>query len=205
MTAETASFTSITILLPAGRLELEMLRKVQEITEKHDLALYLTVHQNLRLLNVPEALKNDIMQELRTVGARFKAPGIFPIPRVCVGKPHCNLGLIDTEDLSRKILDRFGDRKHVKQKLKIGVSACSLSCSGARTSDIGIVAKKSGYEVYTGGKGGPNPVSGQRIGSSMNQEEVLDAIATLVDFHDRNTKKAQRMNTLLSHPEFPFK
>lgn len=204
MTTATTSYTSITILLPAGRLELEMLQKIQDITRKHDLELYLTVQQNLRLLNVPEAQKEGIMQELRSIGARFKAPGIFPIPRICVGKPHCNLGLVDTKDLSQKILEQFGDRKHTKPKLKIGISACSLSCSGSRTSDIGIVAKKSGYEVYAGGKGGPNPISGRRSGSSMNEEEVLEAVGTLVDFHDRNTKKAQRMHKLLDHPDFPF-
>jgi sulfite reductase beta subunit-like hemoprotein len=204
MATDTAQLTDITILLPAGRLDLDLLRKVEELARVDDLELYLTIQQNLRLLKVPQNRKEAILTELREFGVSFKAPGIFPIPRICVGKPHCKLGLINTQSLSRKILDRSGDMKPIKPKLKIGISACSLSCSGSRTSDIGVVAKKSGYDVYAGGKGGPNPVAGTRVGQSLTEEEVLAAVDELVTFHDRNTKKAQRMHKLLKHPEFPF-
>lgn len=203
MATDTTRFTNITILLPAGRLQLDLLQKVQDIARANDLELYLTTQQNLQILNVPGARKNIIMGELREFGATFKAPGIFPIPRICVGRPHCNLGIIDTKDLSENILERFGGRKTTKPKLKIGISACSLSCAGSRTSDIGILAKQSGFDVYAGGRGGPNPVAGKRVGRSMTEEEALETIGKLVTFHDRNTKKVQRMHTLLNHPEFP--
>lgn len=196
--------TSITLLMVAGRVPLAIMQKVQELSERYDLEVYLTTHQNLRLLNVPVEEKPVIMAELAELGVSFKAPGIFPIPRVCVGKPHCNLGIVDTNSLSLKIMERFSDRKKTKPKLKIGISGCSLSCSGPRTSDIGIVAKQSGYDVYAGGKGGPSPITGRRIGRFLSETEVLETIAVLIAFHDEKTGKIQRLSKLLDHPEFPF-
>jgi sulfite reductase beta subunit-like hemoprotein len=204
MSTDASTITSITLLMGAGRVPLDIMQKVHELALTHTLEIYLTTQQNLRLLNVPAQAKQVIMDELHALGASFKAPGVFPPPRTCVGKPHCNLGIIDTNELSRKILERFSGKKKSKPKLKIGISGCSLSCSGPRTSDIGIVAKKSGYDVYAGGRGGPNPVVGKRIGSALSEDEVFEALDKLVAFHDGKTKKIQRMNKLLSHPDFPY-
>lgn len=195
---------NITVLLPAGRLPLEIMTKAHELAEKHGLEIYLSTSQNLRLLNVPEEKMEVIKTELAGVGANFKGPGKFPLPRVCVGKPHCNLGIIDTEELSRAILDRFSGKKITKQKFKIAISACPLSCSGPVTTDIGIVTTRAGFDVYAGGKGGPNPRAGRRILHNSSYGEMLAAVEKLVAFHDAHTKKKQRMYKLIDHPEFPY-
>lgn len=203
MHKDNKEYTSITVLLPAGRLGLDLMQRTLVLASRHKLEIYLTTQQNLRLLQVPISEKQDIMAELAACGVAFKAPGLFPIPRICVGAPHCNLGIIDTKELNQKISERFSDRKITKPKLKIAIAGCSLSCSGPRTSDIGIIAKKSGYEVYAGGKGGPNPVTGRRVGRALDENEVLETIENLITFHDGKTKKIQRMSNLVDHPDFP--
>ncbi len=195
---------SVTVLLPAGRLPLDIMAKAHELAAKYNLGVYCSTAQNLRLMNVPETAVDEIKKSLAPLGADFKGPGKFPLPRVCVGKPHCNLGLIDTEDVNTKILERFKGRLNIKPKFKIALSACPLSCSGVKTTDIGIQATKKGYEIYVGGKGGPNPKVGRRIKRGATEAEVVDIIETLVDFHDRKTGKKQRMVKLLDDPEFPF-
>ena len=64
---------------------------------------------------------------------------------------HCNLGIIDTELFSKTILDRFASRQHTKAKFKIDVAACTMCCSGVKTSDIGIMNTREGYEVFAAG------------------------------------------------------
>jgi sulfite reductase beta subunit-like hemoprotein len=195
---------SVTVLLPAGRLPLDLMRKVHDLAVQYDLDIYLSTLQNLRLLNVPQSAAAEIKESLAALGADFKAPGKFPIPRVCVGKPHCNLGLIDTRELSEKILARFARQEKTKAKLKIAISACILSCSGTRTSDIGIVAGRNGYDIYAGGKGGPSPRVGRRIKKEVSEEEMLATVETLIAFHDSKTGSKQRMIKLLDDADFPF-
>ena len=192
---------SITVLLPAGRLPLDIMQTAHDLAARHNLAIYLSTLQNLRLLNVPQSAVTEIKTALAALGADFKAPGKFPIPRVCVGKPHCNLGLIDTWDLSEKILTNFAGRDKTKAKLKIAISACMLSCSGTKISDIGIIAGRNGYEVYAGGKGGPAPRIGRRIKKEVSEDEVLQTVETLIAFHDSKTGTKQRMIKLLDDPE----
>jgi sulfite reductase beta subunit-like hemoprotein len=194
----------ITILLPAGRLPLAILAEVSALAAQHGLAIYLTTLQNLRLLGVPIAVAAEIRERLSALGVEFKAPGKFPVPRICIGSPYCSLGLIDTKALSDKILARFSGRAKTKAKLKIAISGCILSCSGTRTSDIGIVAVRHGYDVYAGGKGGAAPKIGRRILKEVPEDEVLAAIETLIDFHDSRTVSKQRMIKLIDDPGFPF-
>jgi len=195
---------SLTLMLPAGRLPLQLMAKAQEVAERYGLGIYLSTAQNLRLTGVRDEDVDAVKNELAPLGAVFKAPGKFPLPKVCVGKPSCNMGVIDPADLSARILERFGDRANVKPKFKIAISGCILSCSGALLVDIGVIATRNGYDLYVGGKGGPYPKMGRRILRDVGETEILDAIGKLVDFHDAKTAKKQRMVKLIDEPDFPF-
>jgi dissimilatory sulfite reductase (desulfoviridin) alpha/beta subunit len=195
---------SITILLPAGRLPLDIMDKAHEMAEKYALNMYLSNAQNLKIVDIPEVVLEEVKQALTSLGANFKGPGKFPLPKVCGGKKYCNLGMIDTEALSTKILDTFSGRAHTKAKFKINISGCTLCCSGAKTSDIGIIGTQDGFELFAGGKGGSFPKVGRRIGCKLDEEEVLTMVETLVEFHDKKTEKKQRIFKLLTDPEFPY-
>jgi dissimilatory sulfite reductase (desulfoviridin) alpha/beta subunit len=195
---------SITVLLPAGRLPLDMMATAHQLASEYSFEIYLSNAQNLRLIGVPASAADVVKTRLAALGADFKGPGKFPIPKVCIGKDHCNLGIIDTEELSRKILNAFSGREKTKAKFKINVAACTMCCSGVKTTDIGIMATRDGYDVFAGGKGGPFPKLGRRIEKNCDEERVMDIISELVEFHDKKTEKKQRMFKLLDDPEFPF-
>ena len=199
-----AQGVSITILLPAGRLPLDIMQTAHDLAKQYGFGIYLSLTQNMRLINVPESAASHVKETLAALGANFKGPGKFPLPRICVGKPHCNLGLIDTEELSRKILERFSGREKTKAKFKISLAACPIGCAWTKNTDIAVTATRVGYNVYVGGKGGPIPQLAMRIKVKATEEEVLDIIETLVDFHDLKTKTKQRMYKLLKDPDFPF-
>jgi len=204
MTPPNEEKVSITILLPGGRLPLDIMETALGLAKKYKLGIYLSTLQNLRLLDVPASLLDEIKKPLADLGAEFKAPGRFPIPRVCVGRDYCKLGLIDTEALSRKILAHFAGRKKTKAKLKIAIAACAMGCPGIGTSDIGIVATRNGYDIFAGGKGGTYPKISRRIRRDVNKDEVMKTLDALIEFHDRKTATKQRMFKLLDDPDFPF-
>ncbi|HFQ82026.1 MAG TPA: nitrite reductase [Desulfobacterales bacterium] len=195
---------SITILLPAGLLPAELLTVVHDLAERYNLGIYLSTAQNIRLLDVKDENEEVIKKELLDAGAELKGPGKFPLPRICVGSQYCQLGMVNTQAFSNRILERFKNRSNVKPKFKIAVSACPASCSNPLTTDIGIRTLRNGFEVYAGGKGGPKPKVGRRIAAGVDEEQVLEIIEALVDFHACKTGKKQRLVKLIDDPEFPF-
>jgi NAD(P)H-nitrite reductase large subunit len=204
MTHATAT-TRLTILLPAGRLPLAIMDKAHELAQKYHLEIYLSTLQNLRLMGIREEDLPAIRGELAALGAQFKGPGKFPIPRVCIGVRDCSMGIGDPERISALILEKFKAREKTKQKFKIAISGCTLGCSGVLLTDIGIMATRKGFDLYVGGKGGPNPKVGRRVLRDLDEQGVVAAVAELVEFHDAHTESKQRMIKLIDHPDFPYK
>ena len=195
---------SFTVLVPEGLVPFDILSKVSELVEKYSLQIYLSTTQNIRILNIKEKNIEEIKEALLQVGAEFKAPGKFPLPKVCVGRDYCKLGIVDTFALSQKITRKFGSRTAVKPKFKIAVSGCPASCANSINTDIGIKATRSGYEIYVGGKGGASPKIGRRIAKGVDEEQVIEIIDKVVGFDDQNTLKKQRMSKLIDEPGFPY-
>jgi len=195
---------SVTILLPAGLLPLEIMAEVQEIAKQYQLRIYLSSQQNIRLTEIKECDLESIKSRLTRVGAEFNAPGKFPLPRLCIGKDYCKLGFVDTELFGAKVVNHFKDRTFIKAKIKLAIAGCNLCCSNIKMIDIGVMATRNGYEVYTGGKGGAYPKVGLRVGRRLGEEEVIHLIQDLIDYHDRKTDKKRRMYQLLAEKDFPF-
>lgn len=194
----------VTILLSGGLVSPGKMAAINAIAGKYNLTLYLSTAQNIRLLGASEENLDTIKQELLGLGLKLKAPGKFPFPKVCVGVPYCNLGLIDTFALSDKILARYGGRTEVKPKYKIAISGCPASCAGSMLADIGIIATRGGFDLYVGGKGGPLPKIGKKVAKGLSEDEVIDAVGTLADFHAAKTPTKLRMFKLLDEQDFPF-
>ena len=85
--------TSITVLAPAGLLPANLLNLISQLATEYGFGVYLSTAQNLRLLDLPAEKLETIKERLRAAGAELKAPGMFPKPKVCVGKSYCNLGM----------------------------------------------------------------------------------------------------------------
>lgn len=203
MTIEKVKSKHATILLTGGLIDPQTMASITAIAKKYDLSLYITTAQNIRLLGATDENLESVKGELLELGLSLKAPGKFPIPKVCVGVPYCNLGLADTFSLAEKITATYGDRTEVKPKYKISVSGCPASCGGSKLADIGIVATRNGYELYAGGKGGPLPKVGLRIAKGLSEGEVIEAVGRLADFHAEHTPKKLRMFKLMEMDGFP--
>jgi sulfite reductase beta subunit-like hemoprotein len=196
---------TLTIILPGGSLPLKTLNKIGELGERYGFDLYLSTAQNLRIYNIKTADLEEIKGELAAIGVKFKGPGLFPVPRTCIGSRSCDLGQIDTLTFSDMILARFGSMTGVKPKFKIAIAGCPAACSNAMLTDIGIVATKSGFDLYLGGKGGSRPKTGRRVVRQASADEVLEFIDKVVAFHNSSPAKKQRFWKHLEDPEFPYR
>ncbi|MDY0350983.1 MAG: nitrite reductase [Desulfobulbaceae bacterium] len=194
----------ITILLPGGLLAPEEMKIVVAVAARFDLTWYATTAQNLRLLGATPENVDAIKRMLKGSGFLLKEAGRFPKPKVCIGLPYCKLGLADTLALSDRIIERFGGRSGVKPKWKIALSGCPACCAGSKLVDVGVVATRKGFDVFAGGKGGLQPKTGKRIARGVNDDEVVEMIGRLADYHDAHTEKKQRMFKLLGREDFPF-
>lgn len=204
MNSDATSGTRLTILLPAGRLPLPVMAKAYELAERYGLEVYLSTLQNIRLMGLSEEQSAQARAELAPLGVDFKGPGKFPVPRVCIGRRDCSAGVQEPEELSRRLAAHFQDKGPFKPKIKIAISGCPFCCSGVKVTDIGIMGSKNGYDIYVGGKGGPNPLVGRRIFREADVDQVIATVETLLTYHDRKTPKKQRMARLLNEPDFPF-
>lgn len=196
---------TLTILLPGGSLPAAVLQKIDELAAKYSFDLYLSTAQNLRLYNITESDLAPIKDELISFGVRLKGPGMFPLPRICIGKSSCNLGQIDTMALSDRILARFGDMAGVKPKFKIAIAGCPAACSNPIMTDIGIIATRQGFDIYLGGKGGPKPKAARRVVRQADEEETIKVIGEVVEYHNNTSAKKQRIGKLLDNPDFPYR
>ena len=203
MTTEKLKNKHVTILLTAGLIDPATMQEVTAVAKKYDLSFYVTTAQNIRLIGATEENLVSVKQELTSLGLTLKAPGKFPVPKVCVGMPYCNLGLADTFSLAKKITAAYGNRTEVKQKFKISVSGCPACCGGSKLADIGIIATRNGFELYAGGKGGPLPKTSVRLAKGLSEEEVVEAVGKLADFHAEHTPKKLRMFKLMEMDGFP--
>ncbi|HSH12090.1 MAG TPA: nitrite reductase, partial [Desulfurivibrionaceae bacterium] len=195
---------TLTILLPGGALPKILLTRISELAGRFPFELYLSTAQNLRLYGIAPDDLDQLKAELAPLKVRFKEPGRFPLPRICIGKRSCNLGIIDTMAFSDLILARYGETS-VKPKLKIAIAGCPAACSNPMLADIGLIATRQGLDLYVGGKGGPQPRLGRRVLRQASDEEALAAIGRIVEFHNLRTAKKQRLVKLIDDPEFPFR
>ena len=72
---------SITVLLPGGRLPLDIMDAALQIAQKYRLGVYLSTLQNLRFLDVPVSLAEEIRETLAASGmqtSRRPESSLFP-------------------------------------------------------------------------------------------------------------------------------
>ncbi len=195
---------SVTIILPAGRLPLDELDQIREVAGDYALEFYFTVAQNLRLTGIQKDDLPAIKERLIVLGFQLKGPGKMLKPRACLGKDLCNLGQVETLEMTKKIVEAYGGGDNVKPKLKIALAGCAMGCSNPKTTDIGIIGSRNGCDMYVGGKGGITPTAGKRIGKDLTEDEALEMIGVLIDYHDKKPAKKIRLAKLMDEEDFPY-
>ena len=130
---------SLRIAVVGGTLTAENLKKIAEVAEEHGEGyVHLTSRQGVEIPFIKLEDIDVVKEELAEGGCK---PGVCG-PRVrtvtaCQGNAVCPSGNIDTQDIAKKLDERYFGRE-LPHKFKFGVTGCRNNCLKAEENDVGI-------------------------------------------------------------------
>ena len=148
--------------------------------------LRVTHEQNLVL---PHVKLDDLKTVYDTLAAHELATanlGLISDQIACPGLDYCNLANARSIPLAQEISERFSDldRQYDIGELKIKISGCINACGHHHVGHIGILGvDKKGtefYQISLGGAADENAAIGQITGRAFTEEDIVDAIETVV-------------------------
>jgi sulfite reductase (NADPH) hemoprotein beta-component len=171
-----------------------------------------THEQNLVL---PHVKLDDVKTVYDTLAAQGLATanlGLISDQIACPGLDYCNLANARSIPLAQEISERFADldRQYDIGELKIKISGCINACGHHHVGHIGILGvDKKGtefYQISLGGAADENAAIGQITGRAFTEEDIVDAIETVVTtYTDLRTDGERFIDTYNRVGMAPFK
>jgi nitrite reductase (NADH) large subunit len=112
--------------------------------------------------------------------------------KTCVGSDWCRFGTQDSTGLGVKI-EKFMWGSWTPAKVKMAVSGCPRNCAEATCKDVGVVCVESGYDIHFAGAAGLDIKGTEVLGHVATQEEVVEAIAALVQLYREQGRYLERI------------
>ena len=130
-----------------GRLSGEQLEAAAELAERFEVALRLTVSQNLVIIDVPKAKTGELANELGQIGLQVEGSMFWRGAIACTGTEFCKLAITETKGFTRWVVDEMEERlPQFDQQLKLHVTGCPNGCGQHWIADIGLEGKKIKHE-----------------------------------------------------------
>ena len=134
-------------------------------------AIRLTVGQNAIIADVPEANLPALLEEpLLSRLSPDPAPQMRGLVS-CTGNDYCNLALIETKSVSRRVIEALDSRYPDAAPLRMYWSGCPAGCGNHHAADIGFQGGKTRFEgevvdavtIFAGGRTGPNAQPARKV------------------------------------------
>ncbi|WP_440952445.1 4Fe-4S binding protein [Methanococcoides sp. FTZ1] len=131
---------SMRLRVVGGQLTADQLRALADASEKYGRGeVHITSRQGMEISYVPLEDTEDLLDELEERGVHQGTCG----PRVrgvvaCQGNLICPRGLIDSEDIAKKI-DKKYFAMELPGKFKFAVTGCPASCMKPQENDLGVM------------------------------------------------------------------
>jgi sulfite reductase (NADPH) hemoprotein beta-component len=171
-----------------------------------------THEQNLVL---PHVKLDDVKTVYDALAANELATanlGLISDQIACPGLDYCNLANARSIPLAQEISERFSDldRQYDIGELKIKISGCINACGHHHVGHIGILGVdkkgKEFYQISLGGAADENAAIGQITGRAFTEEDIVDAIETVVTtYTDLRTDGERFIDTYNRVGMAPFK
>ncbi len=122
-----------------GYYEPELLNKISQVAKKYNAVIKLTSREEIEIQEIDLCDVEDIVAEFSEKDGLINGTEgpLFRSIMACPGSVHCNLGLIDTNELAAEIEDKFAE-KPLNYKFKLGITGCPNRCLAVTTTDFGI-------------------------------------------------------------------
>ncbi|MDQ0315238.1 nitrite/sulfite reductase [Amorphus orientalis] len=190
---KTPGYASVTISLkPIGGIPgdatAEQMEAVADIAERYSFDEIRVSHeQNLVLPHVARRELPAVHAALVEAELAEANAGLVTDIIACPGLDYCALANARSIPVSQKLSERFGDpvRQREIGPLSIKISGCINACGHHHVGHIGILGvDRKGQEFYQitlGGAPGEDAAIGQIIGRGFSEDDVVDAVETIVD------------------------
>lgn len=122
-----------------GYYDPETLMKVSEVAKKFNAKIKLTSREEVEIQDVDLCDVEDLVAEFENDDILINGTEgpLFRSIMSCPGQEHCNLGLIDTNELAGEIEHDYAE-KPANYKFKLGITGCPNRCLAVTTTDFGI-------------------------------------------------------------------
>ena len=122
-----------------GYYDPKTLMKVSEVANKFNAKIKLTSREEVEIQDVELCDVEKLVAEFEDDDILINGTEgpLFRSIMSCPGKEHCNLGLIDTNELAAEIEKNYAE-KPANYKFKLGIAGCPNRCLAVSTTDFGI-------------------------------------------------------------------
>jgi NAD(P)H-nitrite reductase large subunit len=191
--------------IPCGVVTPELLRRIADVAEKYNAqAIKITGATRIAIVGLEEEHIDSVWDDLKLDKGAAVGLCVRSI-RACPGTTFCKIGRQDALGIGME-LDRRYHGKELPGKFKMAVSGCHLSCAESWVRDVGLIGKKSGWQVVIGGNVGAEPRIGQEITSGLDNDQVLQVVDKIVQCYQENANKNERLGKLIDRIGItPFK
>ncbi|QDO96518.1 nitrite/sulfite reductase [Ferrovibrio terrae] len=182
---------------PPGDASAEQMNAVADIADRYSFGeIRVTHEQNLVLAHVKQADLPAVFKALKAYDLATPNIGLASDIIACPGLDYCALANARSIPIAQQIALRFRnwERAHDIGELKIKISGCINACGHHHVGHIGILGvDKAGeefYQITLGGAADEQAAIGDLIGPSLNTQDAVDAIDTLVETYLRLRKSS---------------
>ena len=167
---------SVGLCVPTGRTCADDMTELARLAAAYGSgAIRLTVGQNVIIADVPEDNLPALLAE--PLLSRL-SPDPAPLMRglvSCTGNDYCNLALIETKSVSRRVIDALDASCPDAGPLRMYWSGCPAGCGNHHAADIGFQGGKTRFEgevveavtIFVNGNTGPNARPARKLAEQV--------------------------------------
>jgi NAD(P)H-nitrite reductase large subunit len=182
--------------IPCGVVTPELLRRIADVAEKYNAqAIKITGATRIAIVGLEEEDIDQIWDDLKLDKGAAVGLCVRSI-RACPGTTFCKIGRQDALGIGMELDQRYHG-KELPGKFKMAVSGCHLSCAESWVRDVGLIGKKSGWQVVIGGNVGAEPRIGEEIVSGLDDDQVLQVVDKIVQCYQENANKNERLGKMI--------
>ena len=122
----------------------DVLMRICEVADKYNAKIKLTSREEIEIQEIDLCDVEDIVGEFEDDEVLINGTEgpLFRSIMACPGSEHCNLGLVDTNELAEEIEKNYAE-KPANYKFKMGITGCPNRCLAVTTTDFGINGVKT--------------------------------------------------------------
>lgn len=182
--------------LSCGVVSPDQLRKIADVADKYNAAaLKITSAARIAIVGLKEEDIDNVWKDLEMTPGAAVGLCVRSI-KACPGTTFCKRGMRDSLGMGM-YLDETYHGMELPGKMKFGVSGCPNQCGETSVKDIGLVGKRSGWDVYVGGCAGGKPRLGDKIAEGLDDDEVKHLVEKIVGYCKENANPRERIGRML--------